>query len=214
MPELSVLISFVMITAVVVIVPGPTVTVIVANSLRHGYKAGLANVAGTQLGIALMIVVLAAGFSAVVEYMASLFDILRITGAVYLIWLGIRLWRSNGTLAVTVAHVPDPSGRSFVAQGFMVICSNPKALLFFGALIPQFVSPDSGNPACQTVLFGALFMAIATVFDSVYAFAAGGAGHLLSRSRLKLVERLSGTALIFGGAWLLAMRRQAQGVFQ
>jgi threonine/homoserine/homoserine lactone efflux protein len=95
---------------------------------------------------------------------------------------------------------------SFVLQGFIVIWSNPKALLFFGAFIPQFIDPAQGA-AWQTVVLGLVFMAVATVFDSVYAFAAGGAGGWLSRERIKLTERISGTFLIGGGLWLAFARR-------
>lgn len=207
MPDPAILVSYAAVCFAIVIVPGPTVTVIIANSLRHGTRAGLANVAGTQMGLAMMIAVLAAGLSAVVAVMAALFDVLRVFGAVYLIWLGVRLWRSGGRVADATVPVARPAGGSFVAQGLLVILSNPKALLFFGAFIPQFIDPAAGNTALQTVLYGSIFMAVATVFDSAYAFAAGNARHLLTRGRVSVAEKLSGTFLIGGGLWLLSARR-------
>ncbi|WP_163266702.1 LysE family translocator [Chelativorans alearense] len=203
MPDHAALISYIVACFIIVIVPGPSVTVIIANSLRHGARAGLLNVLGTQVGLVLMIGVLAFGLAAIVGAMGSIFEVLRLIGAAYLIWLGIRMWRSDGSLggADTV-----PVGRSFVLQGFIVIWSNPKALLFFGAFIPQFVNP-AGNPVWQTMLLGAIFMAVATVSDSLYAFAASGAGARLTRARVKLVERISGTCLIGGGLWLALSRR-------
>ncbi|WP_159589840.1 LysE family translocator [Chelativorans xinjiangense] len=203
MPDHAALISYIVACFVIVIVPGPSVTVIIANSLRHGARAGLLNVLGTQVGLVLMIGVLAFGLAAIVGAMGSVFEVLRLIGAAYLIWLGIRMWRSDGSLggADTV-----PVGRSFVLQGFVVIWSNPKALLFFGAFIPQFVNP-AGNPVWQTMVLGAIFMAVATVSDSLYAFAASGAGARLTRARVKLVERISGTCLIGGGLWLALSRR-------
>jgi homoserine/homoserine lactone efflux protein len=207
MPDLAILLSYTAVCFAIIVVPGPTVTVIIANSLRHGARAGLANVAGTQLGLAMMIAVLTAGLSAVVAAMAVLFDILRVLGALYLIWLGIKLWRSGGRVADDNAPTPRPAGGSFVAQGLLVILSNPKALLFFGAFIPQFIDPAAGNVAFQTVLYGGIFMAVATIFDSAYAFAAGNARHLLTRTRVSVAEKLSGTFLVGGGLWLLAARR-------
>lgn len=204
MPSTAALLSYVIATVLIVIVPGPTVTVIIANSLKHGSRAGLLNVVGTQIGLLSMIVVLAAGYAAVVSVMGSAFEVLRVIGAAYLIWLGIRMWRSDGRIAEGAPR--RRPYESFVLQGFIVIWSNPKALLFFGAFIPQFINP-AGQTAPQIVVLGLIFMAVATVLDGLYALAAGGAGAWLSRSRVKLVERLSGTFLIGGGVWLLAARR-------
>jgi homoserine/homoserine lactone efflux protein len=153
MPEATVLATYVLASFLIIVVPGPTVTVIIANSLRHGARAGLLNVVGTQFGLITMIAVLAAGLSAIVAAMGSVFEVLRLIGAAYLIWLGIKLWRSDGRLGSE-----DPGRRpfgSFVLQGFVVIWSNPKALFFFGAFIPQFIDP-AGNPATQTLIFGAV----------------------------------------------------------
>ncbi len=205
MPDLPVLASFVLTCIVIVIVPGPSVTVIIANSLRHGAKAGILNVVGTQLGLATMIAILATGLSAVVSLMGSMFEVLRIAGAAYLIWLGFKLWRANGTFAAE-----DPGRRpfgSFVLQGFVVIWSNPKALLFFGAFIPQFLDAGKGSAVFQTILLGGLFMLVATVFDSIYALAAGGTGRWLSATRIRLTERIAGTFLIGGGLWLAFAKR-------
>lgn len=204
MPDAGLLLSFVLACIVIVIVPGPTVTVIIANSMKHGSKAGLLNVLGTQIGLLTMISVLALGLSAVVSGMGTAFEVLRLLGAAYLIWLGIKLWRSNGDLGTAEAG-PRPMG-SFVLQGFIVIWSNPKALLFFGAFIPQFIDP-LGSAANQTVFYGLIFMAVATVFDGLYALAAGGAGAWLSRERIRMTERIAGAFLIGGGLWIALARR-------
>ncbi|KFB10173.1 LysE family translocator [Nitratireductor basaltis] len=203
MIEPGILISYTIACALLVMVPGPSVTVIVANSLRHGAGAGLQNVFGTQLGLASMIAVLAAGLSAVIASMGWLFEILRLVGAAYLIWLGYKMWRSDGQLA---EDARSPARNSFILQGFIVIWSNPKALLFFGAFIPQFVDPVH-SPGAQTVILGSVFMAVATVGDSLYAFAAAGAGRFLTRTRIRIVERVSGSFLICGGLWLALTRR-------
>ncbi len=201
---LSTWIAVALASVAIVIVPGPTVTVIIANSLRHGTKAGLLNVAGTQFGLALMVLVLAFGLSAVVAFLGSTFFWLKLAGAAYLIWLGIRLWLSNGTLGSDEGSARP--GGSFFWQGFIVIWSNPKALFFFGAFLPQFIDP-AGNAVVQTMLLGGTFIAIATVLDGSYALLAGGTGAFLSRRNVRLVEMFSGTCLIGGGLWLALTRR-------
>lgn len=197
---------FVAASAAVVAVPGPTVTVIIANSLRGGSRTGLLNVAGTQCGVLLMTVVLAAGLSSVVTATGRVFDVLRLLGATYLIWLGVKLWRADGSLADTPAGVASRRASGYFWQGFLVIWSNPKALFFFGAFIPQFVDPAAAA-APQVLLLGLTFIAVATVFDSAYAIAAGRVGGLLSRRNLRVLERVSGSCLIGGGLWLALERR-------
>jgi len=204
MPEWTTLLSYTLACLVIIIVPGPTVTVTIANSMKYGTRAGLLNVLGTQVGLITMIAVLALGLSAIVAGLGDVFDILRILGAAYLVWLGIKLWRSDGNLGRVEAGIKKP--RSFVLQGFLVIWSNPKALFFFGAFIPQFINP-AGNTMVQTVLYGVIFMAVGTVFDGLYAVAAGSAGSWLSRGRIRIAERIAGTCLIGGGIWLALSRR-------
>ncbi|HSO48852.1 MAG TPA: LysE family translocator, partial [Rhizobiaceae bacterium] len=155
---------------VIVIVPGPTVTVIIANSLRDGARAGLLNVAGTQAGLVPMVLIVALGLNTVVALMAEWFFWIKLAGAAYLIWLGYRLWRSDGSIG-DVAQVKRPS-MGYFWQGLLVIWSNPKALLFFGAFLPQFIDP-AGNAFAQMVTGGVIFMVVATVFDSLYALLAG-----------------------------------------
>lgn len=187
----------------IVIVPGPTVTVIVANSLRDGARAGLMNVAGTQSGIIVMILIVALGLETVVSLMGHAFVWVKIAGALYLVWLGLRLMRSDGEIDPAKGRLRSNAG--YFWQGFLVIWSNPKALILFGAFIPQFIDP--ADAFRQTVVLGGVFMLVATIFDSLYALAAGRAGAFLTRTRVRLVERLSGAILIGGGLWLATLRR-------
>jgi homoserine/homoserine lactone efflux protein len=191
-------IAFTLACILIVIVPGPTVTVIIANSLRHGARAGLLNVAGTQAGLLIWLAVAVLGLASAIEFMGVWFDVLRIAGAAYLVWLGIKLIRSKGELLA--ADRTRPHG-SFFLQGLMVILSNPKVLLVFGALIPQFIVPE-GDYVRQLMFLGVTFMVVATIFDSLYAFLAGGAGAWLSRTRIRAIETVSGLCLIGGGVWL------------
>jgi homoserine/homoserine lactone efflux protein len=197
---LDVYLAYIVACFVIAIIPGPTVTVIVANSLAHGPRAGLLNVAGTQLGLALMMAVLVVGLSSVIAAMAWMFEVLRWVGAAYLIWIGWKLLTSE-----PVQEKPSMPRGGFVLQGFLVLMANPKALLWFGAFIPQFVDPK-GNYVGQIVLLGVTAMAVALVSDGAYAVLTGGAGNLLSRKRIKLVSRLGGGFLIGGGIWLALTR--------
>jgi len=184
---------------VVVIVPGPTVTLIVANSMTHGTRAGLLNIAGTQLGLALMMGIVLLGLASLIETMGVWFDWVRMAGAAYLVWLGIKLLRHPAAMGD-----PARTGRprvGFFWQGFLVLMSNPKALLVFGAFIPQFVNAK-GDYVGQVILLGVTAMVVAGIFDSCYAVLAGRARMLLSARRVLLVSRLSGGFLIGGGVWL------------
>jgi len=202
--SLSAYLAYVLACIVVVIVPGPTVTVIIANSLRDGTRAGFLNVAGTQAGLAAMLVVLALGLQVIVENIGHVFEWVKLAGAAYLVWLGIKLLRSDGTLGQ--AGERSRPGNSYFWQGFLVILSNPKALLFFGAFIPQFIDP-AGSAILQTLLLGATFMAVATVFDGAYAVAAGRAKGMLARRNVRRIEIASGSLMIGGGLWLALQRR-------
>lgn len=195
--------TYVLACIVLVIVPGPTVTLIVANSLRHGTRAGMVNIAGTQLGLAVMIGLVIAGLTTLLATVEWWFDWVRLAGAAYLIWLGVKLLRSPEVFAAP-DRVPAPRG-GFFLQGFLVLMSNPKALLLFGAFIPQFVDPK-GDYVGQVMLLGITAMAVAFTFDSGYAVLAGRAAALLSQRRVRLVSRISGMFLIGGGAWLALAR--------
>lgn len=200
---LDLYLAYVLACILIAIIPGPTVTVIVANSLAHGARAGLLNVAGTQLGLALMMMTLVVGLASVIAAMGWIFDWLRYAGAAYLVWLGWKLLRSPE--AIAQAGLAERPRGGFFLQGFLVMMANPKALLFFGAFIPQFVDPR-GNYVAQIVLLGLTAMVVALVSDGAYALLTGRAGVLLSRKRVRLVSRLSGACLIGGGIWLALTR--------
>jgi threonine/homoserine/homoserine lactone efflux protein len=199
--SLDLYLAYVLTCVLITLIPGPTVTLIVANSLRHGTRAGLLNVAGTQAGLFIMMLTLIVGLSSVIEAMAWLFDWLRLVGALYLVWLGWKLLR---TKSIEIQESKPPRG-GFFAQGFFVLMANPKALLWFGAFIPQFIDPK-GNYVAQIALLGLTAMAVAAVTDGSYALITGRAGRFFSARKVKLISRLSGGFLIGGGLWLALTR--------
>jgi threonine/homoserine/homoserine lactone efflux protein len=198
---LELYLAYVFACLLIAIIPGPTVTVIIGNSLKYGMRAGLLNVAGTQLGLALMMLALIVGLASVIAAMGWIFDVLRYAGAAYLVWLG---WKLLHFPIDEIGSVTASRG-GFFLQGFLVMMANPKALLFFGAFIPQFVDPK-GNYVAQIALLGVTAMVVALFSDGAYALLGGRAGVLLSKKRVRLVSRLSGACLIGGGLWLALTR--------
>lgn len=180
-------------------VPGPTVTVILANGLRYGVRAGMLNVLGTQGGVAVWLGSAVLGLQAAIDVMGVWFDVLRYAGAAYVIWLAIKLLRSDGDLGLGPDQVL-PSGK-FVVQGFLVILTNPKMLVLFGAVIPSFLT-EGGDVGAETLALGASFAIIAALIDTGYALVAGQARSWASRTRFRAIEVASGLCLALGGTWM------------
>jgi homoserine/homoserine lactone efflux protein len=200
--SLSAYFAFLAATIVLVIVPGPTVTLVIANSLRHGRRAGLLNVAGTQIALAVTVGVVLLGLASLIEAMGAWFFWVRLAGAAYLIWLGVKLLTATGELATATPRTPRGG---FLLQGLAVGLSNPKTLLFFGAFFPQFMNPHASF-AGQVLIMGATAMTVAAISDSLYAIMASSARAALTRRRARLMSRASGGMLIGGGLWLALAR--------
>jgi homoserine/homoserine lactone efflux protein len=198
-------VAFLLITAVLVITPGPIVTLVIATGAREGMRAALTTVVGTTLGNALLLAAIAFGLSWVVRNAATLFEILRWIGAAYLIWLGIQAWRHAGESGAASL----PRGHVHVWRGFAVALSNPKTIAFFTAFLPQFVDPALPVEP-QLAVMCAISVVLAAFTDSGWAVAAGlGRAWFMHSWRAKLLGRLSGVALIGGGVWLSLARRPA-----
>jgi threonine/homoserine/homoserine lactone efflux protein len=189
---------------VLALLPGPVVTLVIANGLRHGTRAALLNIAGAQLGLGLVIALVAAGLTTLMATMGYWFDWVRLLGAAYLVWLGVALIRRPVEGVGTDAPPPPPRG-GFFLQGLIVLLANPKVLVFFGAFIPQFVDMQR-ETVPQVALLGVTFMAIVAVTDAIYALLAGRARTLFSARRTRLLSRLSGGFMIGGGVWLALSR--------
>jgi threonine/homoserine/homoserine lactone efflux protein len=199
----EVYVAYTLACIVIILVPGPTVTLVIASSMRHGTRAGLLNVAGTQAGIAMMIAIVGIGLNSMIEAMGHWFEWVRLLGAAYLIYIGWQIIRSSGKLSEDEAPVAPRGG--FFLQGFLVAVSNPKTLIFFGAFIPQFIDHNLAYMP-QIVIMGFTALIFAAFSDSTYAIVAGRAGRVLSARRVKLLSRISGGFLIGGGLWLAFSR--------
>lgn len=201
--SLQVYLAYVSACVALAILPGPIVTLVIANGLRYGARAALTNIAGAQLGLVIIIGIIAVGLTTLMATMGYWFEWVRFAGAAYLVWLGIKVFRSSGEMSSTEA--PPPPRGGFFLQGFLVLLSNPKVLVFFGAFIPQFVDMQQDHLP-QVIVLGATFTVIAALTDGTYALLAGRAGKLLSARRVRLVSRISGGFMIGGGIWLALTR--------
>ena len=194
------IIYFLIASFLVVIVPGPTVSLIIANSLKSGTRAGILNVAGTQLGLIILIILLAMGFKVISPFLEDLIKFVRIVGAFYLIILGYLSFSSK--------ELSDNSekikkfDKKFILQGFIVILSNPKAFLFLGAFIPQFININQPIGS-QIIYFGILFMIVGAIFDGMYAVVFGKFREIIINKYINILNKLGGTLLFFVGLWLL-----------
>ncbi len=195
--------AFLLITLVLVITPGPIVTLVIATGASQGTRAALTTVAGTTLGNALLLAAIALGLSWVLNNAATLFEALRWVGAAYLIWLGIQAWRHAGRNGAAAA----PRGHVHFWRGFAVALSNPKTIAFFTAFLPQFIDPTLPAER-QLAMMCAVSVVLAGLTDSGWAVAAGlGRAWFMTSWRAKVLGRLSGVALIGGGVWLSLARR-------
>lgn len=188
--------TFLVITMILVVTPGPIVTLVIATGASQGVRAALITVTGTSAGNAVLLTAIAFGLGWVMQNAAELFELMRWVGAAYLIWLGVRYWRSAGR-----ADVPAASGRVNFWRGFMVALSNPKTIAFFTAFLPQFIDPSLPAGRQLAVMCG-VSIVLATMSDAGWAIAAGlGRAWLLSPARANWLGRLSGLVLIGGGVW-------------
>ena len=193
------LLYFIIASFLVVIVPGPTVSLIIANSLKSGVRAGLLNILGTQFGVLLLIFLLAIGFEFISPFVDQIIKVVRILGAIYLIILGIIAFISKINVKNDQAEKYD---KRFILQGFIVILTNPKIFLFLGSFLPQFISLEH-SVSFQIIYFGLLFILVATIFDSCYALIFGKFRNLIANKYLKILNLIGGSILILVGFWLL-----------
>lgn len=196
--------AFLLITLILMLTPGPIVTLVISTGATRGTRAGLMTVAGSTVGNALLIGGIALGLNVVIKYTAEIFELLRWVGAAYLIWLGVQAWRHAGDRA---AQVEAPRHGVYFRRGFFVALSNPKTIAFFTAFLPQFVDPAL-PVGYQLFVMCAVSVLLAAVTDSIWAMtAAAGRNFFLRRANANWLGRISGLALIGGGVWLSLARR-------
>jgi threonine/homoserine/homoserine lactone efflux protein len=191
--------EFLVTVFVLIVVPGPSVLFVVGRALALGRRAALLTVVGNAMGLALQVAMVALGVGAVVAESSAVFTTIKLLGAAYLVLLGIRAFRDRHALAAAVdAAVAPRSGRRIVREGFLVGATNPKGVIIFTAVLPQFVDRTAGHVPLQLGFLGAISVAIALVSDGAWALASGSARAWLGRNprRLRLVGGASGFVMI------------------
>jgi threonine/homoserine/homoserine lactone efflux protein len=200
MPTLSALELFAIAALALIVIPGPAVLYIVSQSVGHGRKSGLAAVAGVEIGAFVHVAGAALGVSAIIASSTTAFSVLKLAGGAYLVVLGIKRLRERdaGPGDEGVLGRVRPLGASF-RQGMIVSALNPKTALFFLAFLPQFVDPQRGHAALQAAVLGVVFIAIATLSDSIWALSSGTFATLLRRSaRARRAERYASGGILVG----------------
>jgi threonine/homoserine/homoserine lactone efflux protein len=187
-------------TLVLVAIPGPNVALIVANSIRFGVGMGTITVFGTTLGVALQLLLVVLGMAAIIEFMANALTWIRWAGVLYLVWLGIRTWRTPADDLSKIIAAPVVFWRAC-----LVAAANPKTLLFNAAFIPQFAASE-GNAAAQLALVAVVFLAVLLLGDVLWALLAGSARKLLDRQQA-VRNKITGGFLVAAGIGLALARR-------
>lgn len=205
------LLAFCVLALVVIAIPGPSVLFVVGRALAHGRRTALASVLGNELGELALATLVALGLGPIVERSALVLTVMKMAGAAYLIFLGLRaiLQRRAHELAAEVGQ--RSRGRlRFVADGFLVGVANPKTAVFFIAILPEFVSPSGGHLPAQMLMLAVVFVLIAAVSDSAWSLLASAARAWLGRSprRLELIGGAGGLAMIGLGITLAVTGRK------
>lgn len=211
MPATGQLLAFALISLALIVVPGPNVLFVISRSLTLGRAAGVGTAAGGVIGEFVQVTAVAFGMGALVERSLVLFTAIKLAGAAYLVYLGVQAIRHRHSLAGALDAVAEPKGLARILRdGVVVGVSNPKAIVFFAAVLPQFVNRPAGHVPAQMLLLGSVFVAIAGLSDSTWAVAAGTARAWLARSprRLALIGGTGGLAMIGIGASLAVSGRK------
>ncbi|XVV05753.1 LysE family translocator [Actinosynnema sp. CA-248983] len=193
------LLAFAAMSFLLIIIPGPSVLFVVGRALAQGKRAALMTVFGNTLGAYALVVAVALGVGAVVERSVVVFTVLKFVGAAYLVYLGVKAFRERGAMVASFdgGGVARGVWRT-LWEGFAVGVANPKTIVFFAAVLPQFVDRAQGHVVVQMLVLGLVFNVIAVVSDSVWGLAAATARGWFARSprRLTLVGGAGGLAMI------------------
>jgi threonine/homoserine/homoserine lactone efflux protein len=203
--------AFALASLVLIVIPGPSVLFVISRGVVLGRRAALATVLGNCAGVYVQVAAVALGLGVIVERSAVVYDAIKLAGAAYLVWLGVKTFRNRRALALALgAPVTSKSGRRILREGFVVGLTNPKAAVFFAAILPQFTDPSLGHVPLQMLILGVVFVAIAMVCDGAWAFVAGTARERLVSSprRLEAIGGAGGVVLVGLGVGLAVTGRK------
>ncbi|MDF9816347.1 LysE family translocator [Streptomyces sp. SPB162] len=194
------LLAFAAVSVLLVLIPGPSVLFVLGRALAHGRRTALRSVLGNTLGSYVLVVAVSLGLGSLVAGSAAVFFALKLTGAAYLIFLGVKALRHRRDLTME-RDVPGTAARGGLRtlwEGFVVGVTNPKTMVFFAAVLPQFVDRSAGRVHSQLLVLGLVFSLTVLVFDSLWALTAAAARSWFARSprRLAAIGGTGGLAMI------------------
>lgn len=200
--------AFVAASAILVAIPGPTVLLVISHALGHGRRSAVATVAGVALGDLTAMTASMLGLGAVLAASAALFMVVKWIGAAYLIFLGVKLWRTPVAESFEAATI-DPSQHRMFWHAYAVATFNPKSIVFFVAFVPQFLDTARPLPGQMGILV-ATFVMLATVNALTYALTASAARRTIYKPAVRrMVNRTGGSLLIGAGLLAAAWKRAA-----
>ncbi|KQW64318.1 LysE family translocator [Variovorax sp. Root411] len=199
--------AFVAASAVMLVIPGPTILTVISYSMSHGRRANVPLVAAVALGDSTALVVSLLGLGALLATSAFWFTVVKWVGGLYLLYLGIKLLRAGISSAELAAPAAPASRLRLFANTYLVTALNPKGIVFFVAFLPQFISP-AANVTYQLWVLAVTFVALAATNATLYAVFAGSARRLLSSPRAQRRFNFAGGSLLSAaGIWALMARR-------
>ena len=196
------LLGFAAISLVLVLIPGPSVLFVLGRALAHGRRTALGSVLGNAIGAYVLATLVSLGLGEVMARSVTIFLALKLAGAAYLVFLGVKAWRHRGALSMSAMGTDEqPANRSDLRtlwEGFVVGVTNPKTMIFFAAVLPQFVDRGAGRVHEQMLLLALVFTVLALVCDSMWAVGASAARSWFASSprRLAAVGGTGGLAMI------------------
>jgi len=203
MVPVSHLLTFVVAAALLIALPGPSVLFVIGRTLAFGRRAGLLSVVGNELGMLVQTGLVALGVGAIVAQSIVVLTVIKFAGAAYLVFLGIQAIRHRRDQSTPAVEAPPRSALRLLGEGFVVGITNPKSIIFFVAILPQFIVPSARSIPLQLEELGLIFVILALIMDSTWVFTAGAARRWFARSprRVSQLGVVGGVAMIgLGGA--------------
>jgi threonine/homoserine/homoserine lactone efflux protein len=190
--------GFGLVALVLIAIPGPSVVFTVGRAITYGRAVALTTVLGNALGLLVVLVLVALGLGTLVSTSDTAFEVLKLAGAAYLVWLGIQALRHRHEVELTDLDGPAVRGLRALRQGFVVGFTNPKAYVIFGAVLPEFVDRGRGNGSVQMLLLGLVAFGIGLCSDSIWALLASHVRRWFhgSRSRGSTLGAVGGVSMI------------------
>lgn len=207
--SLEVWLAFFLAATIILVIPGPTIILVVGQAIAHGRMAVIPLVVGVTLGDFTAMTLSLFGLGAILSASATLFSVLKLIGAGYLLYSGIKLWRSNPKDRENSFSTTRASNRALFRSAFIVTALNPKGIAFFVAFLPQFINPQN-RTFPQLLILGATFLSLATINAGLYAIFAGHLRDTMQNTKVRRwFNRCGGSALIGAGLFTAAMQRSS-----